>query len=124
MIDKETIQNIKEITELQKEELLELISADMPIQLKKVSQGLNIKEMKFFRDKGILNLKEKMVDGKKTALGNDDVIFDVIVPLLELRGVTEDDLNDIEGAYYLTFYRKVEALTNNPKIKKEVEKKN
>jgi len=124
MLNKEEIDSLKEITELQKKEIRDVIYADMPIVLKKVSGGLKLKEMKFFKGKNIFNLKEKEKDGERTILSNDELIFDVVVPLLELRGVVESDLDDVEGSDYLTYYRRVEALTNNPKLQDEVEKKN
>jgi len=124
MINKEEIAAILEIQTLQKDEQEKVINADMPMVLKKVSGGLTFKEMKHFKDLKIFNLKEKLnEDGKKVQLTNEDVIFDVVVPLLELRGVNADDLNDVQGSDYLTFYRRVEALTNNPKLQESVEKK-
>jgi len=125
MISQDEINAIKEITKLQKEETQSILSAKMPMVLQKISGGLTFKEMKAFKDKGIVELKEKVNEkGEKTLLSNEEAIFEVVVPLLEMRGVDAETLNDVEGADYLTYYRKVEALTNNPKLQEEVEKKN
>jgi len=124
MFNKDELESIKELTKLQKDEIKDIIEADMPVVLKKASGGLTLKEMKSFKDKKIFNLKEKEVDGKRVQLSNDEIIFDVVVPLLEGRGVNVDELDDVVGSDYITYYRRVEALTNNPKIKDEVEKKN
>ena len=124
MFNKDELESIKEFTKLQKDEIKDIIEADMPVVLKKASGGLTLKEMKSFKDKKIFNLKEKEVDGKRVQLSNDEIIFDVVVPLLEGRGVNVDELDDVVGSDYITYYRRVEALTNNPKIKDEVEKKN
>jgi len=124
MFNKDELESIKELTKLQKDEIKDIIEADMPVVLKKASGGLTLKEMKSFKDKKIFNMKEKEVDGKRVQLSNDEIIFDVVVPLLEGRGVNVDELDDVVGSDYITYYRRVEALTNNPKIKDEVEKKN
>jgi len=145
MLNKEEIESIKEITKLQEDEMENVVNAEMPTVLKKVAGGLTLKEMKYFKDKKIFNLKEKEVekevikkviaeDGEieekienvveRLSLSNDELIFDVVVPLLELRGVVESDLEDVVGSDYLTYYRRVEALTNNPKLQVKVEKKN
>lgn len=124
MLNKEELESIKEVTKLQKDEIKKVIEAKMPPILKKVSGGLTLKEMKFFKNKKIYNLKEKEIDGERVPLTNDEIIFDVVVPLLELRNVSEDQLDDVVGSDYISFYQRVEALTNNPKLQDEVEKKN
>jgi len=124
MFKNEDIDLMLKIQTIHKEEQSQIIYADMPVVLKKVSGGLTFKEMKYFKEKNIFNLKEKIDDaGNRVILTNEDAIFDVVVPLLEIRGVDADDLNDVQGSDYLTFYRKVEALTNNPKLQESVEKK-
>lgn len=125
MIDKNEIEALKELQELQKQEIVDGINAKLPKCLQDVSQGLNFKELKKFRDLKITNLREKEDEkGEKKTLDNEEVIYEVVVPLLEMRNVKDSELDNISVSDLLSFYRKVEALTNNPSIQEEIEKKN
>ena len=125
MIDKNEIEALKELQELQKQEIVDGINAKLPKCLQDVSQGLNFKELKKFRDLKITNLREKEDEkGEKKILDNEEVIYEVVVPLLEMRNVKDSELDNISVSDLLSFYRKIEALTNNPSIQEEIEKKN
>ncbi len=125
MIDKNEIEALKELQELQKQEIVDGINAKLPKCLQDVSQGLNFKELKKFRDLKITNLREKEDEkGEKKTLDNEEVIYEVVVPLLEMRNVKDSELDNISVSDLLSFYRKIEALTNNPSIQEEIEKKN
>lgn len=117
------LQVMKELMESRKQELIEAVTVDLPEPLAGVSNGLNLKELKYFKDIGIRDLRVKIDGDNEVPLTVEEIIFDVVVPLLEMRGVNADDLDDITGSDYLSFYNKVEALTTNPKLKVEIEKK-
>ena len=117
------LQVMKELMESRRQELIEAVTVDLPEPLASVSNGLNLKELKYFKDIGIRDLRVKIDGDNEVPLTVEEIIFDVVVPLLEMRGVNADDLDDITGSDYLSFYNKVEALTTNPKLKVEIEKK-
>ena len=118
------LQVMKELLQSRRQDLIDAVTAELPEPLQSVSHGLNFKELKYFKDIGIKELRFKVNGDEEIPLSVDEIIFDVVVPILEMRGVNAEDLDEITGSDYLSFYTKVEALTTNPKLKVEIEKKN
>jgi len=125
MIDKKELDALKELQDLQKQEMISSVKAKLPDYLEKISQGLTYSELKKFKELKIVNLKEKEDEkGNKVLLSNEEVIYEVVIPLLEMRGVKDSDMDNVSVSDLLTFYNKVDTLTNNPTIQENIEKKN
>jgi len=125
MIDKKELEALKELQDLQKQELISSVKAKLPEYLEKISQGLTYSELKKFKELKIVNLKEKEdKKGNKVLLSNEEIIYEVVIPLLEMRGAKDSEMDNLSVSDLLTFYSKVEALTSNPRIVDIVEKKN
>ena len=115
---------LKEIRQAEEQDILKVLDAEMPVALKKVAHGMSMSEMKYFKEKGIHDLLyKKDDDGEKVEMSREEQIFDVVVPLLEMRGVVADELDGVEVSDFVAFLNRVRTLTYNPDAKRLLAKK-